>query len=112
MSTFSTIVAQGCDARCFLGTTAGGVLRGVLAAIGVVIVIAAIVKAVGAFATGKIGGAVKTIIFSTVLAAFMFQPELLVSLVEVISNAVKALLGSSGEIINGGSNNGTPPPPP
>jgi hypothetical protein len=89
------------DAKYFLDqTTLGGVLKGFLGAVGVGVVIFVIIKAVGSIAKGSIGPAVKLVLLGAVAAVFLFNPSLVIDLVNALAGVVKSLIGSGSDIID------------
>jgi hypothetical protein len=87
-------------------TTLGRVITGLLAAFGVIAVIFGLAKTFGNFASGKQSQAFKTLAATVVIAAFMFRPSLIVSLIEFMSNIFDALFGSAEQIRNNASTSG------
>jgi hydrogenase-4 membrane subunit HyfE len=94
------IIAASKGATDFLEKTAiGSVITALLAAVGVIVVILAVVRAVGKISQGKVPDAVKGIVGAGLLAVFLFQPTLVVSLVDMMANLVQAVIGSGDKLI-------------
>lgn len=96
----------GCVDSCADGTKAfwdssiGGVLGGVLAVIGIIVVILAVVKGFGKVTSGKIGDAVKIGLGAAVFATFLFNPQLVTDLIGLFSTLVSEFLKSSSEVVD------------
>lgn len=100
MNTLTTILAVGADpARPdFWATGIGKLIGGFLFVIGILVVLGAIVKGFGAVSKGKIGEAVKIGLGAAVLAAFLFQPSLIESLVDALGDIIKIVIDGGTEI--------------
>lgn len=99
----STILAIGtgtgkAGADAFWSSSIGAVLGAFLGVLGVIVVLIAIVKCIGHVTSGKPGAAVKLAIGALVVAAFLFNPEMLQSLVEIFGNIVSKVIESIGSI--------------
>lgn len=110
MPTIHAIFAQsaGSDAanHFWANTTAGRVLGGLLAVVGVFVVIAAIFMAVKNLTSGKMGAMIKTLIGGAIAAAFLFNPQLINVIVELMGTLINTILGNDGvgEIIDNSRN--------
>ena len=85
-------------ATSFFDSPIGGWVKAILGAVGVIIVIIAVLKAVGNFLNGKIGGGVKTIVGGLVVAAICIQPEIIVNFIDVMANLLNLSADSVEEI--------------
>ena len=90
----------------FWGTQAGTILGMVMGIIGLLVVLMAVVKAFSHVSQGKIGNAVKVVLGAGVLAVFLFQPELITAVINMLGKAVSAVINSGSEIVDQGSQNG------
>lgn len=90
----------------FWNTALGGVLSALLIAIGTVIVVFAIVKAVTSVSQGKPGAALRTVLGAVVIAAFCFQPSLITDLINAGTQVVKAVIDTISSLVSGSG--GTP----
>lgn len=97
-ATITPILGQAVDSQ-FWGTQLGGMVKALLAAVGVVVVIYGIARSIGKFASGKAGEGFKQIILTVLLAAFMFRPQLMTAMVDLASNVFDALFRSGQDII-------------
>lgn len=90
----------------FWSSSIGGIIKGLLFAMGIIVVIIAIFKTVKDVLAGSPGKAVKTVLWSAVLAALMFKPELVTQLIHVIGNALDSLFKSADDVVNKGGGGG------
>jgi hypothetical protein len=88
-------------ATSFFDSPIGGWVKAILGAVGVIIVIIAVLKAVGNFLNGKVGAGVKTIVMGLVVAAICIQPEIITNLINVMADVLNLGADSVEEI--GGS---------
>lgn len=78
----------------------GEALKAILVGVGILVVIVAALKAIKDVTAGKPGAAAKTVIAAAVLAAFMFQPTLVESLINTAGDVVNAIFNSLTSIID------------
>lgn len=81
-----------------------------LKAVGVLVVLYAIFKSFQDIIAGKTGEAIRRILIFAAVAAILFNPDIIPSLITGVGAAVKALVTGIGEILGGGS--GTTPTAP
>ena len=81
-------------ASTFWASPIGGWIKGILAAVGVVIVIAALFKSAKDGLAGKFGGVAKTLLGAAVIAAICFRPELIETLITLVGNLLDKVLQS------------------
>ena len=79
-------------------TTLGKYVVAGMAIIGGFIVVFAIFKAIKDFLSGKPGPGIKVLLGGAVIAAFMFKPSLITSLINLVSGVIEKVLQSGGEI--------------
>lgn len=85
------------------GTRLGNILFALLRAVGFLVVMFAIVKIAGSVMQGKIGTAVKMGIGTVVVAAIMFQPALINTMIEGVGRVVDATVSTFSDLTGGGS---------
>lgn len=101
-----TLAIGGCVQSCKEGTDAfwassiGGILGGILAVIGIIVVIAAVVKGFGKVTSGKMGEAVKIGIGAAIFATFLFNPAMVTSVIGLFSDVVSNILSSANDVID------------
>ena len=95
----------------FWSSSFGNVLQSFLTAIGCLVVIFAIVSCVKHVAKGDIGKAVKGVLGSVLLAAFLFQPTLATDLINVGGTVVSTVINTVSQLAGGSSTPGTPTTP-
>lgn len=83
----------------FWSTSLGGVLRDLMTAIGIIVVLATILKAVSQITTGKVGGAVKIALGGFVVAAILFSPTLINDFITAAGALVQTVLNTFNEIL-------------
>lgn len=86
-------------ADTFWASPIGGWFKGILAAVGVVIVIIALFKAAKDALAGKFPGVAKTILGASLIAAICFRPELIETLITLVGNLLDKVL-QSGDSFN------------
>lgn len=97
------LIIQAGAAAGFWSTALGEWAKGILAAVGVVLVLVALFKAAGKFLNGKVGDGVKVLILGLIIAAFCFKPDtLLGSLINTTSNVIEKVSTSVDEVGGGG----------
>lgn len=117
MNTLSTIAADAVGSSSLvlaqiespndaLSSPIGSVITGLLLVIGVIVVVAGVLSAFKHIASGKIGKAATTLIAAGAIAAFMFFPELLISLVSIVQNIIEAIFGTADQITENNGGNG------
>lgn len=82
----------------FWDTELGGAIRGVLVAVGILVVLFALFKAVGHVGQGKMGPAVKIVLAAVVLAAFLFNPLLFGGLIDAFGTLVGYVISSFTDV--------------
>lgn len=89
-------------------TSIGGFIGGILSALGILILVIAVIRGIMDVLGGKPGKAVKLILGAAVLAVFMLQPAFFGDLVSLMATAVKDVINSISQI-TGGSGGGSSP---
>jgi riboflavin transporter FmnP len=108
MST-TTILAAGEaieGVNLFWKTGIGQTIGMVMGIVAVLILLAAFGKSVKDFTGGKPQAAVKTILGAGLVAAIMFNPELITSLIQMLGDVVKSVLDGGSEVVKEGSSAG------
>jgi hypothetical protein len=101
--------------QVFWSTTLGTILSYFLGVIGILVVVFAVVRVIGHVAKGEVGKAVKAIIGSVILAAFLFAPGTLIGnsnsgVIGIGSNIVNAVISTiTGITSSGGTTSSTQP---
>lgn len=102
MNTLShALIAQvgGTTARPdFWGTGVGSLISGFLFVLGILVVLGAIIKGFGHIAKGDVGKAVKLALGAAVLAAFLFQPSLIETLIDTFGKMITIVIEGIGDI--------------
>lgn len=96
------IIAAGAapaDPNAFWGTAIGGSLKALLVAAGIIVVIVTAVKAFKDITGGKPGNAAKTILGAAIIAAFLFRPELISTLITAAGVVVEKVISSFSDLI-------------
>lgn len=89
-----------------LDTEAGGTIRTLLRALGTAVVLLASVMIVKSVIGGRVAVAVKTLLGTIVIAAFLFNPDLFNTLINTFSGLVSTFVESFGELLGGDENGG------
>jgi len=85
----------------------GDPIKAVLGAVGMIVIIYAVFKAIKEALSGSVGKAAKTVISGAVIAAFMLNPPMLGSLINTVSNVVSKVISGTGDVVDGGSTSTT-----
>lgn len=93
---FSATAKQG--ALSFLRSGAGSNIIRLMAVIGLILVIIAAFKAGGQVLSGKIGPAVKILVGALFAVAFLFNPGLLVTLLEWFASLIGSIIDSGQQV--------------
>lgn len=104
----ATTNPAGSNSTAFWSTSIGTVVEVFLAAIGVCILLVAILRSVTHVQAGKHGQAVRLVVGAAVVAAFCFDPPLINALIGAFTHIVSALVNS----ISGLASKGTTPTTP
>lgn len=91
----------------FISPTIDAVLLPILKAAGAALVLWSVFKSLKDFASGQVTAAVKRVLIFTAIAAVMFSPDLLLTLINGLSGTVGKLFSGLTEIL-GGSGGSTP----
>lgn len=94
------LVTMAADAGAFWGSDLGGVIKSLLVAVGILIVLVALLKGASDLISGKPGPAVKKLVGGFVVAAFCFRPELFSTIIDIFAN----LLDSGANTVDDMSN--------
>lgn len=94
------------DTNTFWNSSIGGAIKALLVGVGIIVVILAALKAIKDVTGGKPGAAAKTVIAAGVLAAVLFNPNLISDLITLLGDLVSKLIDSVNSI-TGGSSGGT-----
>jgi hypothetical protein len=89
--------------QAFWDSALGNTLSAVLAVVGIIIVIGAVLKVIQKVSAGQTAGAVKIVLGTIVIAAILFQPQLLETLITTVGNVVASAVSSLGDVV--GSSN-------
>lgn len=87
-------------------TDIGGFIGAILAALGILVLVGAVVKGVADALSGKLGKTFKVIIGALILSAFMIEPGLFGDLVSLGATVVKDVINSITQLTGGGSSGG------
>lgn len=74
-------------------------LKAILAAVGVLVAMGGVFRAVGAMTAQKMGPAIKILGFTLVACVFLFRPATLTDLINLVANLVDTLIGGADEVI-------------
>lgn len=96
----------------FWNTSLGQVLGAFLGVLGVLVVIFAVVRVIQHVAKGDIAKAVKGVLGSVLLAAFLFNPTLVQQSIQAGSTIVSKVVNTVSDIAGGSSSNNTTPTSP
>lgn len=99
----ASILAVGADPAAktdFWSTELGGVLHDLMIAIGIIVVIAAVLKAVSQFTSGKVGGGVKIMVGGFIVAAILFSPTLINDFISAAGSLVETVLRTFSQILS------------
>lgn len=77
-----------------------GPLRAILGIIGLGVLLASAFSAYGMKSRGSVSKAVGTLMFGVVAAAFLFSPALLLSLVDIATSIIGALINAITDTVN------------
>lgn len=86
----------------FFSSGIGGVFKSVLVAIGVIIVFVGLFKATKEILAGATPKAVKIILGTLLLAAIMFDPTMIETVINAFSTVIRTLFDSLGDIFGTG----------
>ncbi len=86
------------DPKNWTESPIGKWISGLLAVMGGIIVVIAIIKAIAAFISGKLPQGLKIIAGAAILATFMFKPALITDVVVFLSDIVKTVLNTGSDI--------------
>lgn len=84
----------------FWGTGIGGIVKALLAAVGIIVVLAAVVKSIGDFVGGKMGKGVQKIVGGLIIGAFCIKPELFDTLLTFTADLLTNGVDSTEKIVN------------
>jgi hypothetical protein len=90
----NTAILAATDTTAFWNSTIGKFLGAILTGVGILVVLFALVKAVGGISKGKVGEGVKSVVIGAIVAAFCFQPKLIGDLIDLFSNIVGKVIES------------------
>lgn len=85
-------------ASTFWNTPIGGWLKAILAAVGVLVVLVAVLKGARKVLDGKGGAAAQIALGAIVLAALCFKPEILSSMIDTAGAIVEKIIASVGQL--------------
>ena len=91
---YSSILA----ATTIWNTGLGSLIKALLAAVGVIVLLVGVAKSISSFTAGTPGKGAKIIFGTAVASAFLFQPELVNTLVDLFGAIVNSVL-TSGKTI-------------
>lgn len=84
-------------ANDFLDSTLGGVIKAIAGAVGFLVAVVGVIRAISAFLGGKMGQGVKVIIATIVLAGILFNLDLLITaaswLGDIVGDAIDSFEG-------------------
>ena len=103
-----TVTVGGQD---FWTTSIGTMLGAFLKVMGLLVVVFAIVRVVQHVAKGDIAKAVKSVLGSVILAAFLFQPSLVQGAINVGGTVVNAVIDTVSQVAGGSSQTPATTPP-
>ena len=89
----------------------GPILATFLGVLGILVVIFAIINVIKHVAKGEVGKAVKGVIGSVLLAAFLFQPQLASAAINAGGAVVSKVIDTVSSIAGNGTTPTTPPTP-
>ena len=72
-----------------------------MAIVGGIVVVIAVFKAIGSFISGKPGNGVKMLVGGAIIAAFMFKPTLINTIIELFADIIDKIFGSVKEVDKG-----------
>lgn len=93
----------------FWESSAGEMVKAILAALGVLVAIGGVLKAVGKLSGQKSSEAFKILGSTLLLCVFLFRPETLTDIINLIADVVESLIGGSSEIVNNSGGNAPAP---
>jgi hypothetical protein len=79
-------------------TALGSLLRAILGAVGVIVLIIGVTKAISSFTQGTPGKGAKIIVGTAVVCAFMFRPQLVNSLIDFFATVLQTFISSADTI--------------
>jgi hypothetical protein len=79
-------------------TGLGSLIKALLAAVGVIVLLVGVAKSISSFTAGTPGKGAKIIFGTAVACAFLFQPTLVDTLIELFGTIVKSVLESGDKI--------------
>lgn len=102
---YTALIAQASDsatqnANAFWDTSFGQTIKVLLASAAILLILVAIFKSSKHFMSGKIGEGVKVIGGAVVMAVFLFRPETLTDLVNLVGSLFDSLFSSGTELVN------------
>jgi hypothetical protein len=93
---YSSILAAGDTA--IWSTSLGSLLKAILAALGVIVLLIGVAKSISSFTAGTPGKGAKIILGTAVACAFLFNPEMVNSLINFFSTIVSTVISSGNDI--------------
>lgn len=88
-------------ANNFLSSDLGKVVKGLAGAVGFIVAIFGVFKAIGAFLSGRVGNGIKVIFATILIAGILFRLDLLVQFATWLGDLIGQALSSAKDVADG-----------